>query len=98
MLAIGIKVLLGDFYTDKAKLLADLIKNYGANELRFSLRQDISLLRNIKEENLAILLPRIKAKLDMVALGYDTIAEISRLVLEQILVILGIASSTGIAR
>ena len=33
--AIGIKVLLGDFYTDKARLLADLIKNYGANELRF---------------------------------------------------------------
>jgi sulfite reductase (ferredoxin) len=33
--AIGIKVLLGDFYTDKARVLADLIKNYGANELRF---------------------------------------------------------------
>ena len=49
--AIGIKVLLGDFYTDKARLLADLIKNYGANELRFTLRQDI-LIRNLKEENL----------------------------------------------
>ena len=30
--AIGIKVHLGDFYTDKARLLADLIKKYGANE------------------------------------------------------------------
>ena len=45
------KVALGDFYTDKARALAHLIKNYGANELRFTLRQDI-LIRNIKEENL----------------------------------------------
>jgi sulfite reductase (ferredoxin) len=50
-----IKVLLGDFYTDKARVLADLIKNYGANELRFSLKQNI-VVRNIKEENLAFLL------------------------------------------
>jgi sulfite reductase beta subunit-like hemoprotein len=40
---------LGDFYTDKARVLADLIKNYGANELRFSLKQNI-VVRNIKEK------------------------------------------------
>jgi sulfite reductase (ferredoxin) len=49
--AIGIKVHLGDFYTDKARALADLIKNYAANELRFSLRQNI-IIRHVKEENL----------------------------------------------
>ncbi len=38
--AIGIKVHLGDFYTDKARALADLIKNYAANELRFSLKTE----------------------------------------------------------
>ena len=48
--AIGIKVALGDFYTDKARSLAQLIKKYAANELRFSLRQDI-LIRHVKEEN-----------------------------------------------
>jgi sulfite reductase (ferredoxin) len=36
------------FYTDKAERLAHLIKNYAANELRFTLRQDI-LIRHVKE-------------------------------------------------
>jgi sulfite reductase (ferredoxin) len=92
--AIGVKVLLGDFYTDKAKLLADLIKNYGANELRFSLRQNI-VLRNIKEENLPFFYQEL-AKLDMVALGYDTIGDITACPGTDTCN-LGIASSTGIA-
>jgi sulfite reductase (ferredoxin) len=92
--AIGVKVLLGDFYTDKARLLADLIKNYGANELRFSLRQNI-VLRNIKEENLPFFYQEL-AKLDMVALGYDTIGDITACPGTDTCN-LGIASSTGIA-
>ena len=92
--AIGVKVLLGDFYTDKARLLADLIKNYGANELRFSLRQNI-VIRNIKEENLAFFYQEL-AKLDMVALGYDTIGDITACPGTDTCN-LGIASSTGIA-
>ncbi len=92
--AIGIKVLLGDFYTDKARLLADLIKNYGANELRFSLRQNI-VLRNIKEENLAFFYQEL-AKLDMVNLGYNTIGDITACPGTDTCN-LGIASSTGIA-
>ena len=39
--AVGIKVLLGDFYTDKARLLADLVDKYAAGEVRLSLRQNI---------------------------------------------------------
>ena len=92
--AIGIKVLLGDFYTDKARLLADLIKNYGANELRFSLRQNI-VIRNIKEENLPFFYQEL-AKLDMVALGYNTIGDITACPGTDTCN-LGIASSTGIA-
>jgi sulfite reductase (ferredoxin) len=92
--AIGIKVLLGDFYTDKARLLADLIKNYGANELRFSLKQNI-VLRNIKEENLAFFYQEL-AKLDFVTLGYDTINDITACPGTDTCN-LGIASSTGIA-
>jgi hypothetical protein len=46
--AIGIKVQLGDFYTDKGAL-AHLIKNYAANELRFTSRYFNS---SRKEENL----------------------------------------------
>lgn len=92
--AIGIKVALGDFYTDKARLLADLIKNYGANELRFSLRQNI-VIRHIKEENLPFFYQEL-AKLDFVTLGYDTISDITACPGTDTCN-LGIASSTGIA-
>jgi sulfite reductase (ferredoxin) len=92
--AIGIKVLLGDFYTDKARLLADLVKNYAANELRFSLRQNI-VIRHIKEEDLPFFYQEL-AKLDFVTLGYNTIGDITACPGTDTCN-LGIASSTGIA-
>ena len=92
--AIGIKVLLGDFYTDKARLLADLIKNYAANELRFSLRQNI-VIRHVKEENLEFFYEEL-AKLGFVELGYDTTGDITACPGTDTCN-LGIASSTGIA-
>lgn len=92
--AIGIKVLLGDFYIDKARLLADLIKNYGANELRFSLRQNI-VIRHIKEENLPFFYQEL-TKLGMTDLGYNTIGDITACPGTDTCN-LGIASSTGIA-
>jgi sulfite reductase (ferredoxin) len=92
--AIGIKVALGDFYTDKARSLAQLIKNYAANELRFSLRQDI-LIRHVKEENLPFFYQEL-AKLDFVTLGYNTIGDITACPGTDTCN-LGIASSTGIA-
>jgi sulfite reductase (ferredoxin) len=92
--SIGVKVLLGDFYTDKARALAELIKNYGANELRFSLKQNI-VLRNIKEDNLPFFYQEL-AKLDFVTLGYDTIGDITACPGTDTCN-LGIASSTGIA-
>ncbi|KAF2329641.1 HEPN domain-containing protein [Flavobacterium ginsenosidimutans] len=92
--AIGIKILLGDFYTDKARLLAALIKNYGANELRFSLRQNI-VIRHIKEENLPFFYQEL-AKLDFVQLGYNSVGDITACPGTDTCN-LGIASSTGIA-
>ena len=92
--AIGIKVALGDFYTDKARSLAELIKKYAANELRFSLRQDI-LIRHVKEENLPFFYQEL-AKLDFVTLGYNTIGDITACPGTDTCN-LGIASSTGIA-
>jgi sulfite reductase (ferredoxin) len=92
--AIGIKVLLGDFYIDKARLLADLIKNYATNELRFSLRQNI-VIRNVKEENLEFFYQEL-AKLDFVAAGYESTTDITACPGTDTCN-LGIASSTGIA-
>ncbi len=92
--AIGIKILLGDFYTDKARLLAALIKNYAANELRFSLRQNI-VIRHVKEENLPFFYQEL-AKLDFVQLGYNSVGDITACPGTDTCN-LGIASSTGIA-
>lgn len=92
--AIGIKIVLGDFYTDKARLLADLIKNYAANELRFSLRQNI-IIRHVKEQDLEFFYQELE-KLDFVALGYDSTADITACPGTDTCN-LGIASSTGIA-
>ena len=49
LFAIGVKVNIGDFYTKEARLLADLIRDYAGDELRFSLRQNI-LIRHVRED------------------------------------------------
>lgn len=95
LFAIGVKVLLGDFSTKKARALAQLIQDFGSNELRFTLRQNF-VIRNIKEEYLPYFYqellklgfadPGFNATIDITACpGTDTCN-------------LGIASSTGIAK
>jgi sulfite reductase (ferredoxin) len=93
--AIGIKVHLGDFYTDKARILADLVKTYANNELRFTLRQNI-LIRDVKQELIPFFYQELK-KLDMVAYGYNTLGDITACPGTDTCN-LGIASSTGAAR
>ncbi|WGH75677.1 HEPN domain-containing protein [Tenacibaculum tangerinum] len=92
--AVGIKVHLGDFYTDKARLLADLIKKYGANELRFTLRQNI-LIRHVREEFLPFFYTELQ-KLDFAEAGYNSLNDITACPGTDTCN-LGIASSTGIA-
>ncbi len=92
--AIGIKVHLGDFYTDKARLLADLIKKYGANELRFTLRQNI-LIRHVREEFLPFFYAELQ-KFGFADAGYNSLNDITACPGTDTCN-LGIASSTGIA-
>ncbi len=95
LFAIGIKVKLGDFYTDKARLLADLVKTYAGDEIRLSLRQNI-LIRHVKEE----LLPFFYTELDKWGLaesGYTSTLDITACPGTDTCN-LGISSSTGIAR
>ncbi|MDW5287451.1 HEPN domain-containing protein [Formosa sp. PL04] len=92
--AIGIKIKLGDFYTDKARKLAALIKNYAADELRFSLRQNI-LIRHVKAELLPFFYQELKA-LDFVDAGYNAATDITACPGTDTCN-LGIASSTGMA-
>jgi len=92
--AIGIKVFLGDFYTDKARLLADLIKKYANNELRLTLRQDI-LIRHVNEELLPLFYVELE-KLGFTDLGYNSTQDITACPGTDTCN-LGISSSTGIA-
>ncbi|MEH6535357.1 MAG: HEPN domain-containing protein [Psychroserpens sp.] len=93
--AIGIKVLLGDFYTDKARLLADLVENYAAGEIRLSLRQNI-LIPFVKEELLPFFYTELK-KLGFTELGYNKAVDITACPGTDTCN-LGISSSTGIAK
>ncbi len=92
--AIGIKVLLGDFYTDKARLLADLVENYAAGELRLTLRQNI-LVPFVKEELLPFFYQELD-KLGFAEAGYNKAVDITACPGTDTCN-LGIASSTGIA-
>lgn len=93
--AIGIKVRLGDFYTDKARILADLIKAYAQDEIRLTISQGI-LIRDVKEELLPFFYEKLK-ELDFADLGYDSTLDITSCPGTDTCN-LGIASSTGLAR
>ncbi|MEH6406104.1 MAG: nitrite/sulfite reductase [Leeuwenhoekiella sp.] len=92
--AIGLKIKLGDFSTDKARFLAGLIKKYASNELRLSLRQNI-LLRDIRKEALPFFYTELQ-KQGFANPGYNTTADITACPGTDTCN-LGIASSTGIA-
>ena len=92
--AIGIKVLLGDFYTDKARLLADLVDKYAAGEIRLTLRQNI-VIPFVKEDLIPFFYTELK-KLEFVEAGYNKAVDITACPGTDTCN-LGISSSTGIA-
>ncbi|MEL6483684.1 MAG: HEPN domain-containing protein, partial [Bacteroidota bacterium] len=92
--AIGVKVLLGDFYTDKARELAHLVQNYAAGEVRLSLRQNI-LIPFVKEELVPFFYVELQ-KLGFAEPGYNKALDITACPGTDTCN-LGIASSTGIA-
>jgi sulfite reductase (ferredoxin) len=92
--AIGIKVLLGDFYTDKARLLADLVETYAAGEIRLTLRQNI-VIPFVTEDIVPFFYTELD-KLGFVEPGYNKAVDITACPGTDTCN-LGIASSTGIA-
>jgi len=93
--AIGLKIRLGDFYTDKARILADLIKEYGEDELRLTINQGI-LIRNIKASLLPFFFEKL-TELGFADIGYDSALDVTSCPGTDTCN-LGIASSTGLAR
>ncbi|MDC0177618.1 HEPN domain-containing protein [Polaribacter sp.] len=93
--AIGIKVLLGDFYTDKASLLADLVDKYAAGEIRLTLRQNI-VIPFVKVDLVPYFYQELE-KLEFVEAGYNKAVDITACPGTDTCN-LGISSSTGIAK
>jgi sulfite reductase (ferredoxin) len=93
--AIGIKVLLGDFYTDKARALADLVETYAAGELRLTLRQNI-VIPFVREDLIPVVYTELE-KLGFTEVGYNKAVDITACPGTDTCN-LGISSSTGIAR
>ena len=92
--AIGIKVLLGDFYTDKARLLANLVDKYAAGEVRLTLRQNI-VIPFVKEDLVPFFYAELE-KLGFVEAGYNKAIDITACPGTDTCN-LGIASSTGVS-
>lgn len=92
--AIGVKVLLGNFYTDAARKLADLVSKYAASEIRFTLRQNL-IIPFVKEE-LVPFFYSVLTKLNFAEPGYNKAVDITACPGTDTCN-LGIASSTGIA-
>lgn len=93
--AIGVKVLLGDFTTAQARFIADLVQQYANNEIRFTLRQNF-LIRDVKEELIPYFYQELK-KIGLADYGYNSLGDITACPGTDTCN-LGIASSTGIAR
>lgn len=92
--AIGVKVLLGNFYTDAARKLADLVSKYAASEIRFTLRQNL-IIPFVKEELVPFFYSEL-TKLNFAEPGYNKAVDITACPGTDTCN-LGIASSTGIA-
>ncbi|WP_445748841.1 HEPN domain-containing protein [Polaribacter sp.] len=92
--AIGVKVLLGNFTTDVARKLADLVENYAASEIRFSLRQNL-LIPFVNKDLIPFFYNELNT-LGFAEAGYNKVVDITACPGTDTCN-LGIASSTGIA-
>ncbi|MEB2783551.1 nitrite reductase [Algoriphagus persicinus] len=92
--SVGVRVTLGDFYTDQARKLADLVEKYASAEVRFTLRQNF-LIRDVREDLIPYFYKELK-EIGLAAAGYNTLGDITACPGTDTCN-LGIASSTGIA-
>lgn len=73
--AVFVKVQLGNFTTDQARRLADLVDQYAANDLRFTIDQSI-LLKNILPQDLKNVYEGLK-EIGLEDAGYNSLADIT---------------------
>jgi sulfite reductase (ferredoxin) len=74
-LAVFVHVPLGDFYTDQARELARIVRKYAAEDIRFTIDQNL-LLKFVLPENLILLYEELKA-LGFHSSGFNSLADIT---------------------
>lgn len=70
-----VRVKLGNLSSDTARGMADVVKQYAADDIRLSINQGF-LLKYVKEKYLPVLYSEL-VKLDLAAPGYDSAADIT---------------------
>ena len=70
-----LKVLLGNFTTDQARKLADIVDKYAGEDVRFTIDQSI-LLKFVLPENLILLYEELKA-IGLAASGYNSAVDVT---------------------
>jgi sulfite reductase (ferredoxin) len=74
-LGVYIKVLLGNFNTDQARKLAEIVDKYAGGDIRFTIDQSI-LLKFVLPENLLFLYEELKT-IGFATSGYNSIADVT---------------------
>lgn len=72
---IGVKVRLGNFNTQQARKLAELIEKYAESEIRFTLRQNF-IIRSVHEDFLPVFFNEL-SKIGLAELGYNSLSDIT---------------------
>ena len=70
-----LKIALGNFNTDQARKLADIVDKYAGSDIRFTIDQSV-LLKFVLPENLLFLYEELKA-IGLAASGYNGLADIT---------------------
>jgi sulfite reductase (ferredoxin) len=92
---VNIKILLGNFSSDTARLLAPIVEKYAADDIRITVNQGL-LLKYVPKEALPALFQELD-KLNFAEPGFDSVADITACPGTDTCN-LGISSSTGIAK
>lgn len=92
---VHIKILLGNFSSDTARLLAPIVDKYAADDIRITINQGL-LLKYVPKEALPALFQELD-KLNFAEPGFDSVADITACPGTDTCN-LGISSSTGISR
>jgi len=73
--AIKVRIPLGDIKSPEARKLADLVRNFAADDIRFTLNQGL-LIKYVRLENIPAVYNELRA-LGFAAPGFDTLADVT---------------------